>query len=70
MQGHPDLVLPSQPGNASSLSEAVEAADAEAPRSAADTVPVGGDVGAEATASDGLGVEERHGCVWVLGRGS
>lgn len=45
---------------ASTLSEAVEAADAHAPGTAVDTVAVCVDGGAEVAAADGLGVEEGH----------
>lgn len=45
---------------ASTLSEAVEAADAHAPGTTVDAVPVCVDGGAEVAAADGLGVEERH----------
>ena len=47
-------------GRDSALTEAVEAADAEAPGAAVNAAFVGADAGSEAAAADGLGVEEGH----------
>lgn len=55
-QGDADAVASAQ----RSLFEAVEATDAEAPGAATHTVTVGLDAGTEATAADGLVVEEGH----------
>ncbi|KAK1966930.1 hypothetical protein LY78DRAFT_656786 [Colletotrichum sublineola] len=45
------------------LSKTVETADAEAPRTTADAVTVCVYTGAEVAATNGLGIEEGHGCV-------